>query len=153
MSRREEIDLMETAVSVLGLFAIAALFGGMVFFPAVVAPTVFRSLPEAEAGTFLRRLFPLYYAYMIATSLVAAIAFVSRPLIFWVLLIVAVSTLAVRQGLVPRLNAWRDASLEGDDAAGRAFETGHRASVVINLVQLVLVCVLLALLALEIPNT
>ena len=143
---------METAVSVLGLFAIAALFGGMVFFPAVVAPTVFRSLPEAEAGTFLRRLFPLYYAYMIATSLVAAIAFVSRPLIFWALLIVAASTLAVRQGLVPRLNAWRDASLEGDDEAGRAFETGHRVSVVINLAQLVLVSVLLVLLGLKIPS-
>ncbi|MEE3110181.1 MAG: DUF4149 domain-containing protein, partial [Pseudomonadota bacterium] len=35
--------------------------GGLLFFPAVVAPTVFKSLPEAEAGHFLRALFPRYY--------------------------------------------------------------------------------------------
>ena len=34
----------------------AALAGSMLFFAAIVAPTVFRSLPAAQAGPFLRAL-------------------------------------------------------------------------------------------------
>ena len=34
------------------------LLGGMLFFPSVVAPVVFASLPEAQAGAFLRAMFP-----------------------------------------------------------------------------------------------
>ena len=42
--------------------------GGLLFFPAVVAPTVFKSLPEAEAGHFLRALFPRFYLFLIIGS-------------------------------------------------------------------------------------
>ena len=42
------------------------LLGGMLFFPIVVAPVVFVALPAAEAGTFLRAMFPRYYLFMIA---------------------------------------------------------------------------------------
>ena len=34
------------------------LLGAMLFFPSVVAPVVFSSLPEAQAGVFLRSMFP-----------------------------------------------------------------------------------------------
>ena len=49
---------------------------------------------------------------------------------------VALSTLWVRQSLVPRINALRDAELGGDDAAGARFARLHRLSVVINMIQL-----------------
>jgi len=119
------------------------LLGAMLFFPSVVAPVVFTSLPEAQAGAFLRSMFPRYYGFMIALSLIAA-------LLFWVAngesaeqaasvcLFVGVSTLWVRQWLLPRINTARDAQLAGDAEAGRRFDRDHKLSVGINLLQLVL---------------
>ena len=51
------------------------LLGGMLFFPSVVAPVVFASLPEAQAGAFLRAMFPRYYVFMIILSLAAAVMY------------------------------------------------------------------------------
>lgn len=126
-------------VDALANLLLAALFGGMVFFPAVVAPLVFRTLDEASAGRFLRALFPRYYAFMIATAGAAGLLVLFAAEESWralVLLSIAASTLAVRQLLVPRLNAWRDAELAGDAAAARRFAIGHRASVLVNVAQL-----------------
>ena len=127
---------------------VLVLLGGMVFFPSVVAPVVFRSLAEAQAGAFLRAMFPRYYLYMIVLSLAASAlyqlsegAVVSVPAL--VCLGVGLSTLWVRQGLLPRINAARDAQLAGDTNAGEAFDRGHRLSVAINMVQLVLLVVLI----------
>ncbi|MEM1031206.1 MAG: DUF4149 domain-containing protein [Myxococcota bacterium] len=132
-------------VPTLLLVTTASLFGGMVFFPSVVAPMVFRVLDTDAAGRFLRALFPRYYTFMIATSgLGAAFAGIAGR---WrdavILLLVALSTLAVRQLLVPAINRWRDAGRAGDDAAARRFERGHRLSVGINMIQLVAVLVVL----------
>jgi hypothetical protein len=119
------------------------LLGAMLFFPSVVAPVVFTSLPEAQAGAFLRSMFPRYYAFMIALSLIAALLFLvgsnqSAFLATLVCLFVGVSTLWVRQWLLPRINAARDAQLAGDTEAGRRFDRDHKLSVGINLLQLVL---------------
>ncbi|MEM8985928.1 MAG: DUF4149 domain-containing protein [Pseudomonadota bacterium] len=89
-------------------FALAALFGAMVFFPSVVAPMVFRTLDEASAGRFLRALFPGYYAFIIVASTIAAAALYDKTALSAAMGLVALSTLAVRQALVPRINAWRD---------------------------------------------
>jgi hypothetical protein len=117
--------------------------GAMLFFPSVVAPVVFTSLPEAQAGAFLRSMFPRYYAFMIALSLIAALLFLvgsnqSAFLATLVCLFVGVSTLWVRQWLLPRINAARDAQLGGNVEAGRRFDRDHKLSVGINMVQLVL---------------
>ena len=119
------------------------LLGAMLFFPSVVAPVVFTSLPEAQAGTFLRSMFPRYYAFMIALSLIAALLFLvvsdeSAYQAAIVCLFVGVSTLWVRQCLLPRINAARDAQLAGDAEAGRRFDRDHKVSVGINMLQLVL---------------
>ena len=119
------------------------LLGAMLFFPSVVAPVVFTSLPEAQAGAFLRSMFPRYYAFMIALSLIAALLFLvgsnqSAFLATLVCLFVGVSTLWVRQWLLPRINAARDAQLAGNVEAGRRFDRDHKLSVGINVVQLVL---------------
>ena len=119
------------------------LLGAMLFFPSVVAPVVFTSLPEAQAGEFLRSMFPRYYAFMIALSLIAALLFLvvsdeSAYQAATVCLFVGVSTLWVRQWLLPRINMARDAQLAGDVEAGRRFDRDHKLSVGVNMLQLVL---------------
>jgi len=128
--------MFETFVWSVGAIALSAVFGAMVFFPAVVAPTVFRALEPEAAGQFLRAVFPGYYLFLVLASGVAAVGLYAQPVIALSLALVAASTLAVRQGFVPRINAWRDAELAGDAAAGRKFALGHRVSVLINLIQL-----------------
>ena len=119
------------------------LLGAMLFFPSVVAPVVFSSLPEAQAGVFLRSMFPRYYGFMIALSLIAALLFLvandeSVYQAAIVCLFVGVSTLWVRQWLLPRINAARDEQLAGNVEAGRRFDRDHKLSVGINMLQLVL---------------
>jgi len=119
------------------------LLGTMLFFPSVVAPVVFSSLPEAQAGVFLRSMFPRYYGFMIALSLIAALLFLvandeSAYQAAIVCLFVGVSTLWVRQWLLPRINAARDEQLAGNVEAGRRFDRDHKLSVGINMLQLVL---------------
>ncbi|MDG1034925.1 MAG: DUF4149 domain-containing protein [Luminiphilus sp.] len=123
------------------------LLGGMLFFPIVVAPVVFMALPEAQAGIFLRAMFPRYYVFMIVLSLVASAMYqLSEGAVVSVAALVCLgvglSTLWVRQGLLPRINAARDAQLAGDANAGEAFDRGHKLSVAINIVQLVLLVAL-----------
>ena len=102
----------------IGLYIVAATLGSMVFFAAGIAPTVFQSLPEAEAGQFLRRLFPRYYLALILGAGAAGLCFVmTSPLAAAVCLIIAGSTAWVRQVLVPRINELRDAELGGDTDA------------------------------------
>lgn len=126
------------------LVSMAILLGAMVFFPAVVAPLVFRTLEPEAAGRFLRALFPRYYLFMVVTAgLAGSLLLPSDPFAGVALLAVAVSTLWVRGWLVPRLNAWRDRALEGDAAADARFARGHRFSVVLNVLQLLLVGALL----------
>jgi len=124
------------------------LLGGMLFFPIVVAPIVFTSLPEVEAGHFLRSMFPRYYLFMITLSALAfALYQVGVGLVLsvpaTVCFGVALSTLWVRQSLVPRINDARDAQLAGDATAGTQFDRGHKLSVTINMLQLVGLLVIL----------
>ncbi len=132
------ISFMSALIHVVFLASLASLLGAMVFFPAVVAPKVFTVLDEDAAGRFLRALFPAYYVFLIATSGLAALAAAPRSAIHaGVLGAVALSTLAVRQVLVPRINAARDAANAGDTAAEARFRSGHRLSVVVNMAQLI----------------
>lgn len=134
---------LERAVNVAATMAevmTATLFGGMVFFPSVVAPVVFKVLDAEHARAFLRALFPRYYGFIIVTATFAAILWIPVAwLAAGVLLAVAGATLVVRQRLVPQINAWRDAGLAGDAAAMRRFDSGHKLSVRINIVQMLAV--------------
>lgn len=113
--------------------------GGMLFFPSVVAPTVFKTLPEAEAGAFLRALFPRYYGFLIVGSGAAALAYgLGAPSAALLTGSVSMSTAAVLLFLVPKINALRDQQLAGDTEAGRAFDRSHRLSVAINFGQIAL---------------
>jgi len=130
------MDLSSLAFFAAALSA-SALFGGMVFFPAVVAPRVFKVLDAETAGRFLRNLFPAYYAFLIITGAICAFALMALASPWaWAAWIIAASALGVRALLVPRINAWRDADLAGEAGAKAKFDAGHRASVLINFVQL-----------------
>lgn len=116
----------------------AALLGGLLFFPSVVAPSVFTALPEEQAGVFLRSMFPKYYVFLIIGSVVCAALYApSNPMGGGVCIVIALSTLWVRQSLVPRINRYREDQLQGDALAGTRFNRLHRLSVVINMVQIV----------------
>jgi hypothetical protein len=128
----------------LALYVVAATLGAMLFFAVGVAPTVFQALPIEQAGLFLRRLFPRYYLALILGSVVAGCLWISSaPLAAAVCLLIALSTLWIRQRLVPRINQLRDAELTGDAAAGARFATLHRISVIINMIQLLALFALL----------
>jgi hypothetical protein len=134
-------------MATIGIFSLAATLGAMLFFAVAVAPTVFQALPAEQAGLFLRRLFPRYYAALILGSTAAGVLLLpTEPSAAGVCLSVAISTLWVRQSLVPKINQLRDKELAGDALAGVHFARWHRISVVINLIQLVALAVLLAVL-------
>ena len=128
-----------------GEFWVACLLGGMLFFPSVVAPVVFKALPEEQAGAFLRAMFPRYYSFIILLGVAACVSYafaesgrggsVLAPTV-GITGLVVVSTLWVKQSLLPKINAARDAELAGDASAGASFNIMHRLSVVINMVQL-----------------
>ena len=125
----------------LGNAMVLLLLGGMLFFPIVVAPIVFTSLPEVEAGQFLRSMFPRYYLFMIFFSALAfglyqGAAGFAVNVSATVCLLVALSTLLVRQSLVPRISDARDEQLDGDSEAAARFDRGHKLSVAINMLQL-----------------
>ena len=126
------------------LYVVAATLGAMLFFAVGVAPTVFQVLPIEEAGLFLRKLFPRYYLALIVGSGVAGGLWISSaPLAAAGCWLIALSTLWIRQSLVPRINQLRDAELAGDAAAGARFAKLHRVSVIINMVQLLALVALL----------
>jgi hypothetical protein len=128
----------------LALYVVAATLGAMLFFAVGVAPTVFQALPIEQAGLFLRRLFPRYYLALILGSVVAGCLWVSSaPMAAVVCWMITLSTLWIRQRLVPLINQLRDAELAGDAGAGARFATLHRVSVIINMVQLLALVVLL----------
>ena len=57
-------------MSVHPIFILVSIWSGVIiFFSAVVAPTVFKSLEEREAGVFLRAFFPKYYIFGIVLGL------------------------------------------------------------------------------------
>ena len=125
-------------MEIAALYVIAGTLGAMLFFAIGVAPTVFQALPAEQAGLFLRKLFPRYYLGLIIGSTTGGLLWLSaQPLASGVCLLIAVSTLWIRQWLVPRINALRDKELAGDASAGAEFARLHRLSVAINMLQLV----------------
>ena len=121
----------------LALYVVAATLGAMLFFAVGVAPSVFQALPTEQAGLFLRKLFPRYYLSLIIGSMTASLLWLGTQLLASsVCLLITVSTLWIRQWLVPRINALRDRELSGDVSAGKEFARLHRLSVAINMLQL-----------------
>ena len=129
---------------VLALVVVAALFGGMLFFAAFFAPMVFRKLPREDAAALMRGIFPVYHRVMGIVTLLALLPLVPQ----WsygpevaTLAMVGAGFVFANSVLRPHINAARE--------SGRTatFRRLHRASVILNMAQLVAVAVVLVRLA------
>lgn len=116
---------------------IGILLGSMLFFAISIAPTVFRSLPEDQAGRFLRALFPQYYLWgIVITGITALVSLLTDFMLSIAFCIIAVLFIYARQILMPQINRARDDELQGMAGAGIMFKRLHLRSVMINALQL-----------------
>ena len=84
--------------------------GTIIFFSAVVAPTVFKSLDEREAGVFLRAFFPKYYIFGIVLGVVSIIYLLFSPVhshLLYSIIAMTVLTILGRMS-IPIINKARD---------------------------------------------
>ena len=124
------------------LVIISVWSGVIIFFSAVVAPTVFKSLEEKEAGVFLRAFFPKYYNFGILLGITGLIYIFFMDDINSLLLglIVFMTVLTISGKLmIPVINKARDTANE------KSFKTYHLISVLMNVVTLIVGLILLGI--------
>jgi len=119
----------------------------MIFFSAVVSPSVFVSLNSKGSSRFLRTIFPRMFLFGFVISILAFIlSILSNSLINSIMLIIiGLSFLINRNYLTPLINKFRDQELEGNLKAAKNFKMMHLLSVflfMINFFLLILVIVL-----------
>ena len=116
----------------------AATLSFMIFFPLVVATSVFKVLDEKQSSKFLRIFFPKYYLFGFVLSLIGLILSIyyenkSSILIF---LLIMIGFIFSRQVLMPMINKAKDLNNENK------FNKLHKVSVFINFLQII-GCILL----------
>jgi len=127
-------------IHIVGLFLVALVLGGMMFFACIMTPLVFTKLPPKISGPFIREAFPVYSLVMAALAFLAGVIFMGAPSSLLLFLVFAMFILGWKV-LMPVINKYRDAQLAGDSSSIKPFERMHRASVVLNTFQLILVAV------------
>ena len=116
--------------------------GTIIFFSAVVAPTVFKSLDEREAGIFLRAFFPKYYIFGIVLGVISVIYLLFNPVhnhLLYSIIAMTVLTILGRMS-IPIINKARDTNNE------QAFKRYHLISVMMNVITLVIGIIILGML-------
>ena len=116
----------------LALLLTALLFGGMVLYSFGFAAFVFNALPADTAGPLIRKAFPHFYLFVLASALVAGgIVMFIDPISAAILGFVAATTVYARQVLMPAIN-------EATDAGNKTrFKWLHGFSVFITLSHIV----------------
>lgn len=112
-----------------------ASFGAMMFFSAAIAPTVFQVLPEAQAGSFLRAVFPHYFLIN-GTAAVGAGLLAMEAIVTSILIFSGLVMLAIRYIAIPIINEARDQMLAGVVSARARFDGWHRATVILNVIEM-----------------
>ena len=122
----------------------AAILSFMIFFPVVVATSVFKVLDENQSSKFLRIFFPKYYLFGLVLSLTGLIIaiFDKNNMSLIVFLLIIIGFLFSRQFLMPIINKAKDNNNE------KKFNILHRFSVLINFIQISL-CVFLLIVFLK----
>ena len=119
-------------LAITALLITAILFGGMVLYSLGFAAFLFSHLPASDAGTILRKAFPVFYLWCIAVALVAAgLLFFLDTLSAWLVVAIALTTVPARQLLMPAINA------SSDNNDRRRFNLLHGLSVLLALAQMV----------------
>ena len=116
----------------------AAILSFMIFFPVVVATSVFKVLDEKQSSKFLRIFFPKYYLFGLVLSLLGLIIsiFEKNNISLIVFILLVIGFIFSMQFLIPIINKAKDNINE------KKFNTLHRFSVLINFIQMGL-CVLI----------
>ena len=122
----------------------AAILSFMIFFPVVVATSVFKVLDENQSSKFLRIFFPKYYLFGLVLSLTGLIIaiFDKNNMSLIIFLLIMIGFLFSRQFLMPIINKAKDNNNE------KKFNILHKISVLINFIQIGL-CVLLLVMFLK----
>ena len=114
-------------------FLLAVLIGSMVFFMAVVSPSIFATLSTNASSKLLRTIFPRMFLFgFIIAILSLVLCYISGNILNSILLIiVAMSFIINRNYLTPKINDFRDKELEGDQKASSNFKYMHLLSVLL----------------------
>ena len=122
----------------------AAILSFMIFFPVVVATSVFKVLDDKQSSKFLRIFFPKYYLFGLVLSLTGLIIaiFDKNNMSLIVFLLIIIGFVFSRQFLMPIINKAKDNNNE------KKFNILHRVSVLINFIQISL-CVFLLIIFLK----
>jgi hypothetical protein len=116
----------------------ALLFGGMVLYSFGFAAFIFSSLPAELAGPTIRKAFPHFYVFVMATSLLAALLlWPIDPTSAILMAVILVTTLPTRQFLMPAINRATDAGQK------LRFKWLHTISVLITLTHMALAAIVL----------
>ena len=120
------------------IFITSGILSFMIFFPIVVATSVFKVLDEKQSSKFLRIFFPKYYLFGLVLSMFGLILSIiqNHTLAISVFVFLIISFLFSRQILMPIINKVKDEKKE------EKFNKLHKFSVFINFVQMVS-CILL----------
>ena len=121
-------------------FLVTILIGSMIFFMAVVSPSIFTTLSTNASSKFLRTIFPRMFLFGFIIALFSLIlSYISgNNLNSILLLIVAVSFIINRNYLTPKINNFRDKELEGDDKASSNFKYMHLLSVLLFILNFII---------------
>jgi len=122
----------------IAVLLVALLFGGMVLYSFGFAAFIFKNLPADLAGPTIRKAFPHFYLFVMATALVATPVLWGVSTMGAVLMaVIALTTLPTRQLLMPAINRATDAGQK------TRFKWLHTASVLITLAHMVLAAIVL----------
>ena len=121
-------------------FLLAVLIGSMIFFMAVVSPSVFATLSSNASSKLLRTIFPRMFLFgFIIAILSLVLCYISSNILNSILLIiVAMSFIINRNYLTPKINDFRDKELEGDKKASSSFKYMHLLSVLLFVLNFVI---------------
>lgn len=122
----------------LAVLVTALLFGGMVLYSFGFAAFVFSVLPADVAGKTIRKAFPHFYLFVMATAVAGALLLWSVDTTSSILLaVIVITTLPTRQILMPAIN-------QATDSGQKArFKWLHTLSVLITLAHMALAAVVL----------
>ena len=121
-------------------FLLTILIGSMIFFMAVVSPSVFATLSTNASSKFLRTIFPRMFLFgFIIAVLSLILSYISNNILNSILLIVvALSFIINRNYLTPKINDFRDKELEGDKKASSSFKYMHLLSVLLFILNFII---------------
>lgn len=130
--------MLEVYLRMTNLLIVAFLFGGMFLFSGAFAAFLFRYLPPADARMLIRKAFPPFYLFVIASSgLAAGLSVMSDSFSSTWMAVVMLSAVAARQLLMPAINRATDLGNK------KRFVWLHGFSVLITLGHIVLAAVVL----------